>query len=107
MDSLVSAVIESPEKLSWVDFSFNYITQIDEIILKFCNLSIIYFHGNRIRKITEVAKLSRLKKLRNITFHGNPISEVNDYRQIIISFLPSVRYGNRRSSNLFHFNFFR
>lgn len=90
MDTLVASVIESPEKLSWVDFSFNYITHIDQIILKFCNLSIIYFHGNRIKEITEVGKLHKLKKLRNITFHGNPISDMNDYRHIIISFLPTV-----------------
>ncbi|KAI4454543.1 leucine-rich repeat-containing protein 51 [Holotrichia oblita] len=96
MDTLVASVIESPEKLSWVDFSFNYITHIDEIILKFCNLSIIYFHGNRIKEITEVGKLHKLKKLRNITFHGNPISDMNDYRHIIISFLPTIVHLDNR-----------
>ncbi|GJQ78047.1 hypothetical protein Trydic_g2391 [Trypoxylus dichotomus] len=96
MDALVASVIESPEKLSWVDFSFNYIARIDEIILRFCNLSIIYFHGNRIKDITEVGKLGRLKKLRNITFHGNPISVMDDYRQIIISFLPNIVHLDNR-----------
>lgn len=31
MDKLANSVLEYPEQLSWIDFSFNYITEIDEV----------------------------------------------------------------------------
>nr|CAI5839204.1 unnamed protein product [Callosobruchus analis] len=31
VDELVEAVLEYPQELGWIDFSFNYITEIDEI----------------------------------------------------------------------------
>lgn len=31
MDQLANSVLEYPEQLSWIDFSFNYITEIDEV----------------------------------------------------------------------------
>lgn len=31
MDQLAISVLEYPEQLSWIDFSFNFITEIDEV----------------------------------------------------------------------------
>lgn len=31
MDELVESLLEQPQKLGWIDFSFNYITTIDEV----------------------------------------------------------------------------
>lgn len=91
MEILVESVLEHPEKLGWIDFSFNFITTIDESITKFPNLKIVYFHGNRITDIEEVFKLRNLKQLRSVTFHGNPINEHPHYRAYVIAVLPQVR----------------
>lgn len=91
MDVLVDSVLEQPEKLGWIDFSFNNITTIDAAsILKYPNLKIVYFHGNQITDIEEVFKLRNLKQLRSVTFHGNPISERPQYRAYVIAVLPQV-----------------
>lgn len=31
MDRLANSMLEYPEQLSWIDFSFNFITEIDEV----------------------------------------------------------------------------
>lgn len=31
MDELVETLLDQPQKLGWIDFSFNYITTIDEV----------------------------------------------------------------------------
>lgn len=90
MDVLVETVLEHPEKLGWIDFSFNYITTIDESITKFPNLKIAYFHGNKISEIEQVFKLRNLKQLRSVTFHGNPINQHPHYRAYVIAALPQV-----------------
>lgn len=33
MDKLVNSLLEQPEKLGWIDFSFNYITELDNVDL--------------------------------------------------------------------------
>lgn len=33
VDQLAHSVLEYPEELGWIDFSFNYITEIDEVTL--------------------------------------------------------------------------
>lgn len=90
MDVLVETVLEHPDKLGWIDFSFNYITTIDESITKFPNLKIAYFHGNKITDIEQVFKLRNLKQLRSVTFHGNPINDHPHYRAYVIAALPQV-----------------
>ncbi|KAF2881896.1 hypothetical protein ILUMI_24277 [Ignelater luminosus] len=90
VDTLVHAVLEQPEKLGWIDFSFNYITHLDDGLLKFPNLKIVYFHGNLIKDLDEIFKLRSLSRLRSVTFHGNPISEDLRYRMFVITYLPQV-----------------
>lgn len=108
MDTLVHAVLEQPEKLGWIDFSFNYITELDDVrgaknlvfefysliwfqgLLKFPNLKIVYFHGNLIKDLDEIFKLRSLARLRSVTFHGNPISDDPRYRMFVITYLPQV-----------------
>ncbi|KAL3271480.1 hypothetical protein HHI36_021965 [Cryptolaemus montrouzieri] len=90
LEVIVDSVLELPSQLSWLDFSFNYIKEIDDCILKYPNLKIIYFHGNCIAKLNEVMKLRKLKHLRTVTFHGNPISNIPLYRVSISYMLPQV-----------------
>ncbi|XP_060534109.1 leucine-rich repeat-containing protein 51-like [Cylas formicarius] len=90
LDELVEAVLEHPIELAWADFSFNYITEIDESVLKFPNLKILYFHGNCIDNFDEIFKLKSLKHLKTVTFQGNPISNHPRYRSYVVSVLPQI-----------------
>ncbi|KAK4878103.1 hypothetical protein RN001_010609 [Aquatica leii] len=90
MEVFVNKALAEPSRLGWIDFSFNFITGIDEEILKFPNLSVVYFHGNVIKDIDEIFKLRPLELLRSVTFHGNPISELLKYRGYVITYLPQV-----------------
>lgn len=90
LDQVIEAVLESPEQVAWIDFSYNSIKTIDDIILKYENLKILYFHGNQIEDLDEIIKLKDLKELRSITFHGNPITENPKYRAFVITILPQV-----------------
>ncbi|XP_044763527.1 leucine-rich repeat-containing protein 51-like isoform X2 [Coccinella septempunctata] len=90
LEVIVESILEVPSQLSWIDFSFNYIKDIDDCILKYPNLKIIYFHGNCISRLAEVMKLRKLKHLRTVTFHGNPISNIPLYRVSIMHMLPQV-----------------
>ncbi|XP_045467159.1 leucine-rich repeat-containing protein 51-like isoform X2 [Harmonia axyridis] len=90
LEQIVESILEVPSQLSWIDFSFNYIKDIDDCILKYPNLKIVYFHGNCISKLAELMKLRKLKNLRTVTFHGNPISNLPLYRLSIMYILPQV-----------------
>lgn len=50
-----------------------------QVITEFENLQILYLHGNMIKDMKEIEKLSVMKSLRKLTFHGNPVenSKVN------------------------------
>ncbi|KAJ3651411.1 hypothetical protein Zmor_017456 [Zophobas morio] len=89
-DNFVDSILEFPEQLGWIDFSFNQITEINDTILKFADLRIVYFHGNCIENIDQVLKLKNLKLLKTVTFHGNPISNLPYYRNYVIAALPQV-----------------
>ncbi|XP_018562248.1 leucine-rich repeat-containing protein 51-like [Anoplophora glabripennis] len=90
VDQFAQSVLEYPDELGWIDFSFNFITEIDECILKFKKLKILYFHGNCISDLDEVFKLRPLMELRSITFHGNPIANHPRYRNYIVAVLPQI-----------------
>ncbi|XP_023021564.1 leucine-rich repeat-containing protein 51 [Leptinotarsa decemlineata] len=90
IDDLVEAVLEYPSQLGWIDLSFNRITEIDECILKFKSLKILYFHGNCISDLDQVFKLRSLEQLRSVTFHGNPIANHPRYRSYVITVLSQI-----------------
>ena len=46
-----------PEKLLWINLSFNYLTKIEMEILSFPNLKTLLLHGNFISEMEEVKKL--------------------------------------------------
>lgn len=91
---VVSAIafhlLEFPAQLSWIDVSFNNIDDINEGLLKFVNLKILYLHGNSIRNISEVKKLKSLTYLTRLTLHGNPIDSIPQYRSIVIHLIPHL-----------------
>lgn len=68
-----SSLIKDANNIKWIDLSFNQLTTIDAVILKYPNLTSLNLHANLIRNISEVDKLSALKNLKQLTIHGNPI----------------------------------
>jgi len=90
LQRLVDKVLNDPIYLSWLDLSFNEISEIGEDIEKFINLKILYLHGNKISNIADTLRLRKLQNLRSLTLHGNPIEDVPCYRGYIIHLLPQL-----------------
>jgi len=75
---------KSPANLIWIDLSYNYLTTIDEEILKFPNLQCLYLQHNYIKDLGEVRKLARLMSLKSLNLFGNPIEQVPAYRMWVL-----------------------
>ncbi|KAF6207836.1 hypothetical protein GE061_016285 [Apolygus lucorum] len=91
LTTFVNTLFEAPNKIQWIDFSFNNISEIDKELLKFVDLKILYLHGNCISTLENVARLRGLKKLRTLTLHGCPVELLPFYRQHVISLLPQLK----------------
>ena len=65
--------------------------QISDDILEFRALKMIYLHGNKIKRFSDLKHLTPLKNLYSITLHGNPIENVPNYRSNIISMFPDLK----------------
>lgn len=78
-----------PEKLIWLDLSFNYLEHIEAEILCFPELKTLYLHGNYISEMKEVRKLSDLSELLSLTLHGNPIEQIDGYRMYVLGIMYS------------------
>lgn len=90
LDVFLNSILEYPGKLAWLDLSFNYITHLDPILLKYDNLKIIYLHGNKIDNFDEIKLLQGFSGLRSLTLHGNPISDKYNYRGVVLNCLQQV-----------------
>lgn len=93
-NSTLEQLLEKPFDLEWLDLSFNDISTIDEVLLQYPKLKILYLHGNQIDKLSEVDKLGALPELFSITLHGNPIEDIPGYKQYVISALPQLKVFN-------------
>uniref|UniRef100_A0A3Q2DS30 Leucine-rich repeat-containing protein 51 n=1 Tax=Cyprinodon variegatus TaxID=28743 RepID=A0A3Q2DS30_CYPVA len=80
-----------PSMLGWLDLSFNKMTGIDDVLCQLNELRILYLHGNNIRYLNEVNKLSKLTHLHNLTLHGNAIDKHKGYRNHVVSVLPHLK----------------
>lgn len=54
-------------------------------------VQVIYLHGNKISKLTDVKKLATLPNLTKLTLHGNPIAEMPVYRLYIPAHIPALK----------------
>ncbi|KTF89920.1 hypothetical protein cypCar_00036117 [Cyprinus carpio] len=57
MDTL-SALYAEPMRLAWLDLSFNEFQHIHPVLTELKELRLLYLHGNRICKLSEVDKLA-------------------------------------------------
>jgi Leucine-rich repeat (LRR) protein len=61
--SILDSVMWNPERLEWLDLSYNYLERIEPELLQFPYLKTLYLHGNYISSLEEVRKLQDLEYL--------------------------------------------
>ncbi|XP_072034626.1 leucine-rich repeat-containing protein 51-like [Amphiura filiformis] len=91
LEKVVKFLLVNPMELSWLDLSMNDITKLDNEILQFSSLKMLYLHGNGIMNLPEIDKLSGLPNLITLTLHGNPIDTQKGYRQYVLAKLSGIR----------------
>ncbi|KAG9335270.1 hypothetical protein JZ751_005450 [Albula glossodonta] len=89
-DAIITMLSE-PFQLAWVDLSFNVIPCIDPVLTELPELRVLYLHGNKISKLSEVDKLGALPNLHTLTLHGNAIENEKGYRGYVIQMLPHLK----------------
>jgi len=87
----MSKLFDKPEEVSWIDLSFNEINKLDDVILQYTGLKMLYLHGNAIDDLTEIDKLARLPSLMSLSLHGNPIESEKGYRNYVLTKIPQLR----------------
>ena len=80
-------VLFEPDRLQWLNLSYNYLVKIDVDILDFANLKSLQLQGNYINDLEEVSKLSNLSQLQSLTLNGNPIEEIKGYRLYVLGIM--------------------
>ncbi|XP_038673929.1 leucine rich repeat containing 51 [Scyliorhinus canicula] len=91
LDQLIPALLVEPERLFWIDLSFNTFPSIDPVLLKLTRLQILNLHANQISELFEVDKLVSLNNLRNLTLHGNPMEQTKGYRSYVVEVIPQLK----------------
>ncbi|XP_067145692.1 leucine-rich repeat-containing protein 51 [Apteryx mantelli] len=84
-------LLAAPERLRWLDLSFNALPAIDPVLTRYHDLRRLDLHANGIRSLAEVDKLAALPRLRRLTLHGNPVEEQRGYRSYVLAALPQLR----------------
>lgn len=80
----------SVSQLLWLDLSFNQLTDVDEALLEFTSLSVLYLHANQIQESANYQLLSNLKSLTNLAIHGNPMDAVPNIHKKLLATLPNL-----------------
>lgn len=88
--AILYALLEFPTRLAWLDLSFNQIYDVDETLLQFVTLKILYLHGNQIHNLAALGILRDLTRLRTLTLHGNPVDSIPNYRSLVVNILPQL-----------------
>jgi Leucine-rich repeat (LRR) protein len=91
VDTITALFVDHSSHLQWLDLSFNDLKIIDDSILVLSNLTMLYLHGNNIKKMKEVEKLGTLLRLKSLSLHGNPIETVSGYRQYVLHHIPQLQ----------------
>lgn len=84
LDKVLYDVMWNHQNLQWIDLSYNHLQGIDEEILNFPHLKVLYMHGNEITNLEECRKLQQLVNLQNLTLYGNPIEQIKGYRMWVL-----------------------
>ncbi|KAM4702279.1 leucine-rich repeat-containing protein 51 isoform 1-T4 [Discoglossus pictus] len=87
----ISKLLSDPSQLSWIDLSFNDLSNIDPVLTTYRSLTALNIHGNSISHLSEVDKLASLPNLKSLTLHGNPVEAEKGYRWYVLSLLPQLK----------------
>ncbi|XP_061074109.1 leucine rich repeat containing 51 isoform X2 [Conger conger] len=87
----ITTLLSEPFQLAWVDLSYNLIPRIDPVLTELPELRVLYLHGNKIAKLSEVDKLGVLPCLHTLTLHGNAVENEKGYRGYLIKMLPHLK----------------
>ncbi|KAK9502110.1 hypothetical protein O3M35_012702 [Rhynocoris fuscipes] len=92
ISNAVNQILEYPERLTWLDLSFNKLADIPQDLTALPNLKIIYLHGNHLADLPSILKtLKMLLELYSLTLHGNPVEERKGYRSKVLAYLPHLK----------------
>lgn len=90
--NLINQLLEYPERLTWLDLSFNKLADIPQELTSMPNLKIIYLHGNHLADLPSILKaLKTLMELYSVTLHGNPVEGRKGYRNKVLASLPHLK----------------
>jgi len=89
--TVASQLFADADEVAWLDLSFNELTKVDDILLTFPNLQILYLHGNQIGDMKEVEKLAKISTLKKLSLHGNPVENEKGYKYQFMALLPTVQ----------------
>ena len=92
---------ENPHNIIWLNLSYNYLTKIEDELLKFPLLRSLNLHGNYFSDLEEVKKLSNLSELRNLTLNSNPFEEIEGYRMYVLGIMFSKYETLRKLDNVY------
>ena len=59
-------------------------------LLKYKNLATIKFAANNVKDVSELAVLKDLTNLRNLDLGGNPVAEIEGYRERVFEMFPDL-----------------
>ncbi|CAL8099059.1 unnamed protein product [Calicophoron daubneyi] len=88
--TIVTELFGCPEWITWLDVSCNKIHAISPAIKQLCSLKILYLHGNQIKAMQEVQRLTNLPDLVKLTLHGNPVEREKGYFHLVLGILPNL-----------------
>ena len=77
-------------QLLWLDLSFNHLTDIEEALLEFTHLRVLYLHANQIKETARIDRLSKLTHLTNLAIHGNALDSVVNIEKKLLSAMQVV-----------------
>jgi hypothetical protein len=87
LPAALQVILPQPERLVFLDVSWNMLASIHPCILQYQNLKALYLHGNKIASMPQVSKLTGFPILRSLTLNGNPIETNSGYRLFVIGSL--------------------
>lgn len=96
MYMILQDVMWNHTNLIWIDLSYNYLESLEDEILNFKQLKVLYLHGNFLKNLEDCRKLQNLPQLQNLTLYGNPIEQVKGYRMWVLGMMYEKSENLRR-----------
>jgi hypothetical protein len=90
LDEAVETLGLACTDICWLDTSFNQLVDLSNAITKFSALQSLTLTNNRITKVATLNQLVKLKNLTALHLVGNPVTDVKNYRCKIIGLLPQL-----------------